>query len=134
MCKFILALIITITSATTSWANQYDSTRGPIYEYDQGAPKESRWPDLFAETPNYRAFGKAVIGGRGEKFRWKMGPMFHRGRLTKNDVKVFIIGQEGAQDENLSNRAFTGSTGTRMQKFLNYLGITNSYLFMNTFL
>ena len=59
--------------------------------------------------------------------------MFYRGRLTSESVKVFIVGQEGAQDENLSNRSFTGSTGTRMQKFLNYLGITESYLFMNTF-
>ena len=59
--------------------------------------------------------------------------MFYRGRLTSESVKIFIVGQEGAQDENLSNRSFTGSTGTRMQKFLNYLGITESYLFMNTF-
>jgi len=45
----------------------------------------------------------------------------------------YLIGQEGAQDENVSNRSFTGSTGTRMQKFLNYLGVDKSYLFMNTF-
>ena len=109
------------------------STRGNLHDYDPGAPKSSLWPDLFAETPNYRHFGKKVIGGWGEKFRWNVGPMFYRGRLTPNSVKVFIVGQEGAQDENLSNRSFTGSTGTRMQKFLNYLGITESYLFMNTF-
>ncbi|GAB4418125.1 MAG: hypothetical protein OHK0056_27380 [Bacteriovoracaceae bacterium] len=107
--------------------------RGHPWEYDPGAPKDSKWPDLFAETPNYRAFGKAVIQGTGEKFRWIFGPMWYRGRLEKNKVKVFIIGQEGAQDENVSNRSFTGSTGTRMQKFLNYLGIDRSYLFMNTF-
>lgn len=107
--------------------------RGEIYEYDSGAPKNSRWPDLFAETPNYRSFGKAVIGGRGEKFRWQMGPMWYRGRLTGNSVKILVIGQEGAQDENVTNRSFTGSTGTRMQKFLNYFGVDRSYLFMNTF-
>jgi len=107
--------------------------RGLITDYDQGAPKTSKWVDLFAETPNYRAFGEAILSGRGEKFRWNMGPMFYRGRLTPESVKVFVIGQEGAQDENLSNRSFTGSTGTRMQKFLNYFGITQSYLFMNTF-
>lgn len=107
--------------------------RGYPWEYDPGAPKDSKWPDLFAETPNYRAFGKAVLQGTGEKFRWIFGPMWYRGRLDKNQVKVFIIGQEGAQDENVSNRSFTGSTGTRMQKFLNYLGIDRSYLFMNTF-
>ncbi|MBI2519646.1 MAG: hypothetical protein HYV97_04490 [Bdellovibrio sp.] len=107
--------------------------RGDISEYDPGAPKSSKWPDLFAETPNYRAFGQAVIGGQGEKFRWIMGPMWYRGRLTPDSVKVFVVGQEGAQDENVSNRSFTGSTGTRMQKLLNYLGIDRSYLFMNTF-
>lgn len=110
------------------------SKRGNPWDYDAGAPKDSKWPDLFAETPNYRAFGGSVINAtRGEKFRWKMGPMWYRGRLGKNEVKVFIIGQEGAQDENVSNRSFTGSTGTRMQKFINYLGIDRSYLFMNTF-
>jgi hypothetical protein len=43
------------------------------------------------------------------------------------------IGQEGAQDESLSHRAFTGGTGARIQHFLHYLGITRSYLFLNTF-
>ena len=36
-------------------------------------PKGSLSPDLFAETPNYRLFGKKVIGGWGEKFRWHIG-------------------------------------------------------------
>ena len=107
--------------------------RGNPWDFDAGAPKNSQWPDLFAETPNYRDYGKTVIGGREKKFRWKMGPMWYRGRLKPNSVKVFVIGQEGAQDENVSNRSFTGSTGTRMQKFLNYMGINESYLFMNTF-
>lgn len=121
-------------SPIVSQAKLFKTTqRGKMYDYDPGPSKSSKWPDLFAETPNYRAFGKAVLGGRGEKFRWKMGPMHYRGRLTPNSVKVFVIGQEGAQDENVSNRSFTGSTGTRMQKFLNYLGIQTSYLYMNTF-
>jgi uracil-DNA glycosylase len=107
--------------------------RGNPWEYDAGAPKDSKWPDLFASTPNYRAFGQEVIQGVGDKFRWIFGPMWYRGRLEKQQVKIFVIGQEGAQDENVSNRSFTGSTGTRMQKFLNYLGVDRSYLFMNTF-
>ncbi|MBT3586961.1 MAG: hypothetical protein HN509_18765 [Halobacteriovoraceae bacterium] len=131
--KKILATALLVCTMVSPQAMAAKGSRGLQHEYDAGAPKESRWPDLFAETPNYRAFGQAVIGGRGEKFRWKMGPMFYRGRLTPNSVKVFVIGQEGAQDENVSNRSFTGSTGTRMQRFLNYLGIDRSYLFMNTF-
>ncbi len=131
--KFHLALIFSIATLVNPIVDARETDRGEIWEHDAGAPKDSEWPKLFSHTPNYRAFGQAVIGGRGEKFRWIMGPMWYRGRLTPNSVKVFIVGQEGAQDENVSNRSFTGSTGTRMQKFLNYLGIDRSYLFMNTF-
>lgn len=143
MRGLLLALAFLVTSFSVVNCSKFSSKgerhvssfgdRGYAWEYDPGAPKNSKWPDLFAETPNFRAFGKAVIQGTGEKFRWIFGPMWYRGRLDKNQVKVFIIGQEGAQDENVSNRSFTGSTGTRMQKFLNYLGIDRSYLFMNTF-
>ncbi len=121
----------------------YSEQRGSLAEYDAGAPKNSKWPDLFAETPNYRAYGKAIyqeaskkagIKDDGkEKFRWIVGPMWYRGRLTPESVKIFVIGQEGAQDENVSNRTFTGSTGTKMQNFINYFGVNKSYLFMNTF-
>lgn len=111
----------------------YEKLRGNPAEYDPGAPKNSSWAKLYASAPNYRQVGKAVLGGGGEKFRWEMGPMWYRGRLAKNQVKVFVVGQEGAQDENVSNRAFTGSTGTKTQNFLNHIGIFRSYLFMNTF-
>ncbi len=110
--------------------------RGSPAEYDSGAPKESKWFDLYGAVPNYRSIGLEAIGGKPmfeEKFRWQMGPMWYRGRLTPQSVKAFVVGQEGAQDENVSNRAFTGSTGTRVQKFLNHMGIHRSYLFMNTF-
>lgn len=118
--------------------------RGTPAEYDAGPPKDSQWPDIFAETPDYRTYGKAIYQAAAakygvqddgkEKFRWKVGPMWYRGRLTPESVKVFVIGQEGAQDENASNRTFTGSTGTKMQNFINYLGVNKSYLFMNTFI
>jgi uracil-DNA glycosylase len=86
---------------------------------------------LFSETPNYRALGEAVMGR--EKFRWHFGPMYYRGRLGDNQVKVLIVGQEGAQDESLTHRSFTGGTGARMQHVLAHLGINHSYLFLNTF-
>lgn len=110
----------------TWWRN-----RGSPWDYDPGPPRNRRWATLFAETPNYRGLGKAVFGR--EKFRWHFGPMFYRGRLRDGQVKVLLIGQEGAQDESLSHRSFTGGTGARMQNFLNYIGITHSYLFLNTF-
>jgi hypothetical protein len=107
--------------------------RGSLFEYDPGPKPDSTWVKLFGEAPNYRTYGKTIIGATDEKFRFLFGPMFYRGRLGKDEVKVFVVGQEGAQDENISNRAFTGSTGTKTQNFLNHLGITKSYLFLNTF-
>ncbi|MEE8599956.1 uracil-DNA glycosylase family protein [Euzebya tangerina] len=112
--------------------SQYWEGRGQPWEYDPGPARNRRWPRLFAQTPNYRGLGKAVLGR--EKFRWHFGPMHYRGRLTDDDVRVLIIGQEGAQDESLSGRSFTGGTGARMQYLLNHIGITRSYLFLNTFL
>lgn len=111
--------------------DEYSSGRGDPWEFDPGPPRNRSWPRLFAETPNYRGLGIAASGD--EEFRWHQGPMFYRGRLRDNRVKVLIIGQEGAQDESLSHRSFTGGTGARMQNVLNHLGITRSYLFLNTF-
>jgi len=104
--------------------------RGNPWDYDPGPAQNSGWPELFASTPNYRALGKAVTGK--EAFRWHFGPMFYRGRLD-GSARVLLIGQEGAQDESLSHRSFTGGTGARMQHLLNHIGITRSYLFLNTF-
>ena len=105
--------------------------RGFPWEYDGGPPKNRSWARLFAETPNYRSISKAELGR--EKFRWHHGPMFYRGRLRDDRIKVIVIGQEGAQDESLAHRSFVGGTGARMQFFLRYIGIDYSYLFLNTF-
>ena len=110
---------------------QYWEDRGSPWEYDPGPAKNRSWSRLFAETPNYRGFGIALSGN--EEFRWHFGPMFYRGRLGDQQVKVLIVGQEGAQDESLSHRSFTGGTGGRMQHLLTHLGISRSYLFLNTF-
>lgn len=135
---FALTALLALVSCShgTSGDRSISSSkkRGDTFDYDAGPAKDSDLTYLFANTPNYRAFGSKVIGGKGEKFRWKFGPMWYRGRTGENQVKVFVIGQEGAQDENVSNRSFTGSTGTKMQKFLNHIGINQSYLFMNTFI
>jgi hypothetical protein len=111
---------------------QYWDGRGEPWEHDPGPPSNRSWARLFAETPNYRGLGLAVLGR--EKFRWHFGPMHYRGRLGDDDIKVVVIGQEGAQDESLACRSFVGGTGGRMQHFLQHLGITRSYLFLNTFL
>jgi uracil-DNA glycosylase len=105
--------------------------RGNPWDYDPGPPANRLWARIFAETPNYRGLGRAL--GGTEEFRWHFGPIFYRGRLTDGRAKVLVVGQEGAQDESLGHRAFVGGTGARMQHFLNALGITESYLFVNTF-
>jgi hypothetical protein len=105
--------------------------RGNAWDYDAGPPKNRRWAEIFANTPNYRGLGRA-LGGE-EEFRWHFGPMFYRGALTDNHARVLVIRQEGAQDESLGRRAFLGGTGARMQHFLEHLGITSSYFFVNTF-
>jgi hypothetical protein len=110
---------------------QYWEQRGQPWEYDPGPPANRRWAQIFAQTPNYRGIGKALLGH--EQFRWHFGPMFYRGRLGDGQVKVLILGQEGAQDESLAHRSFAGGTGARMQYFLQHIGITKSYLFLNTF-
>jgi uracil-DNA glycosylase len=104
--------------------------RGNPWDCDPGPATTSGWPELFAATPNYRGLGVAVLGR--ETFRWHFGPMFYRGRLD-GSARVLIVGQEGAQDESLSHRSFTGGTGARMQHVLNHIGINRGYLFLNTF-
>jgi uracil-DNA glycosylase len=104
--------------------------RGDPWEHDPGPTVASGWAALFAETPNYRGLGQAVL--HREAFRWHHGPMFFRGRLD-GSARVVLVGQEGAQDESLSHRSFTGGTGARMQHFLRHLGVDRSYLFLNSF-
>jgi uracil-DNA glycosylase len=111
--------------------DEYWTDRGFPWEHDAGPPRNRSWLRLFAETPNYRGLGKAFTGR--EVFRWHFGPMFYRGRLGDQQVKVLIVGQEGAQDESLAHRSFAGGTGARMQHLLTHIGITRSYLFLNTF-
>jgi uracil-DNA glycosylase len=104
--------------------------RGDAWEHDPGPTAASGWAAVFAQTPNYRGLARAVLGR--EAFRWHHGPMFFRGRLD-GSAKVVVVGQEGAQDESLSHRSFTGGTGARMQHLLRHLGLDRSYLFLNSF-
>jgi hypothetical protein len=69
----------------------------------------------------------------GDKFRYEMGPIFYRGRLD-GTARVLVVGQDAATDEALVHRAFIGGTGQKVQGLLNQIGITKSYLCLNTFI
>ena len=105
--------------------------RGDPWDHDPGPPRNRSWARLFAETPNYRGLGLAAAGA--EQFRWQFGPVFYRGRLGDHQVKVIVVGQDAGSDEALAHRSFVGESGTRVQHLLAHLGITRSYLCLNTF-
>ncbi len=85
---------------------------------------------ILAEDPEGTIIAKFTL--TKNKFRYHMGPLFYRGRLD-GTARVMVVGQEGATDEALVHRAFTGGTGQKVQNFLNALGITRSYILVNTF-
>ena len=66
-------------------------------------------------------------------FRTEWGPIFHRGRLD-GSASVLVIGQDPAQHEAIVRRILVGEAGERAQGFLAKLGITKSYVLINTFL
>jgi len=66
-------------------------------------------------------------------FRTEWGPVFHRGRLD-GSARVLIIGQDPAQHETISRRILVGEAGQRIQGFLAKLGVTRSYVMINTYL
>lgn len=66
-------------------------------------------------------------------FRVEWGPIFHRGRLN-GSARVLVIGQDPATHEAICRRVLVGEAGQRVQGFLAKLGITRSYVLVNTFL
>jgi uracil-DNA glycosylase len=68
-----------------------------------------------------------------DQFRVEWGPIFHRGRLD-GSARVLVIGQDPAQHETIVRRVLVGEAGRRLQGLLAKLGITESYVIINTFL
>lgn len=95
------------------------------HEFDQGYSKEP-FKTLCMKYPGEEAYPKSV-------FRIEWGPIFHRGRLD-GSAKVLVIGQDPAQHETILRRILVGEAGRRVQGFLAKLGITRSYVMINTFL
>lgn len=68
-----------------------------------------------------------------KSFRTEWGPIFHRGRLD-GSARILCIGQDPAEHEAIVRRILVGTAGHRAQGFLAKLGITRSYVLVNTFL
>jgi uracil-DNA glycosylase len=66
-------------------------------------------------------------------FRVEWGPIFHRGRLD-GSARVLVLGQDPATHEAVTRRILVGEAGQRVQGLLAKLGITTSYVMVNTFL
>jgi hypothetical protein len=68
-----------------------------------------------------------------DSFRTEWGPIFHRGRLD-GTARMLCIGQDPAQHEAIARRILIGTAGHRVQGLLSKLGLTRSYVLLNTFL
>ncbi len=89
----------------------------------------------YAEEP-FRTLVREYPGADvypAAQFRVEWGPIFHRGRLD-GSARILVIGQDPAQHEAIVRRILVGEAGRRVQGFLAKLGITTSYVLINTFL
>lgn len=93
--------------------------------YDPGPPPF--WMEKFASLSD-----DFFVNHPSGRFRTSFGGVLYRGRLD-NTARLLIIGQDPSTDEAIARRAFVGSAGQRLQKFLNKIGISRSYTIMNTF-
>jgi uracil-DNA glycosylase len=81
---------------------------------------------LVAAYPGVRVYPDA-------DFRTEWGPIFHRGRLD-GSARVLVLGQDPAAHESIARRILIGEAGQRAQGLLAKLGVTASYVMVNTFL
>jgi uracil-DNA glycosylase len=94
-------------------------------DFDPGYTKRP-WTTLVSDAPDETVYP-------AKDFRVEWGPIFHRGRLD-GTARVLIIGQDPATHESICRRILVGEAGQRIQGFLTKLGVTTSYLMINTFL
>ena len=95
------------------------------FPFDPGYHTEP-FRTLCSEFPSSEGYPQS-------RFRVEWGPIFHRGRLD-GSAKILVIGQDPAQHEAIVRRILVGEAGRRVQGFLSKLGITKSYVMINTFL
>jgi hypothetical protein len=96
-----------------------------LHEFDPGYAFQP-FRDLCAEYPGPEVYPH-------EDFRTEWGPIFHRGRLD-GTARLLVLGQDPAGHETIVRRILVGEAGQRFQGFMAKLGITKSYVLINTFL
>lgn len=89
-------------------------------------------------SPDWSAFFTAApidhyVSHPAQRFRLDFGPVYYRGRLD-GSARVLVIGQDPSTNEILAHRIFVGHSGQRVQRVLEKIGITRSYIMLNTFL
>lgn len=95
------------------------------HEFDPG-PVQEPFASLVRDAPGADVYPSAA-------FRVEWGPIFHRGRLD-GSARLLVIGQDPAQAEAIVRRILVGEAGHRTQGLMAKLGVTRSYLLVNTFL
>ena len=97
-----------------------------VLNHDPGPPPG--WAEFFQAAPiDY------YVNHPAKRFRLDFGPVYYRGRLD-GSARVLVMGQDPSTNEILAHRILVGRSGQRVQGFLNKIGITRSYLMLNTFL
>lgn len=94
--------------------------------FDPGPPPD--WERFFAGAPV-----RHYVDHSAGRFRLQFGPVYYRGRLD-GTARVIVVGQDPATNEILAQRVFVGRSGQRVQHVLAKLGVTRSYVMLNTFL
>lgn len=94
--------------------------------FDPGPSPE--WETFFDSAPLDH-----YIRHPARRFRLEFGPVYYRGRLD-GSARLIVVGQDPSTNEILAQRAFVGRSGQRIQGFLKKLGLTRSYVMLNTFL
>ena len=84
------------------------------------------YDDLVASYPDADVYPPKA-------FRLEWGPIFHRGRLD-GSAKLIVLGQDPAVAETVTRRILVGVAGQRTQGLLARIGLTRSYVLVNTFL
>jgi hypothetical protein len=95
------------------------------HDFDPG-PVQEPFATLVRDYPGADVYP-------ADAFRIEWGPIFHRGRLD-GSARLLVLGQDPAQSESIVRRILVGEAGHRAQGLMAKLGITRSYLLVNTYL